>query len=170
MVEGGNDDQLTHQPLIIRVLRWRSKRPSWPEGSIDLLFRRRREALPTTVWMRVRLFRVAMWASFVALIGLGSAGLLSAIGPASGGITERLLLRGETILVVLPGLVLLQFIIPWLARYRVREILRAARDSGYKVCSECGYLLHGLADDGDCPECGVGYARDELRRLWEHVA
>jgi hypothetical protein len=175
MVEAGSDDRVAQRRLIERAFRWRWK-PSWPESGPSLLLRHGHEPVPTIVWRRLRFFRGAVWALTVGGLGLGLAMLLAlvmllcAIGPAWATIIERLLWTREMFLLVVPSVVLLQWVIPWLARYRVREILRGARESGYRVCPECGYLLRGLADDGHCPECGITYTCDELNRVWERLA
>lgn len=31
-----------------------------------------------------------------------------------------------------------------------------------RVCGGCGYPLTGLPDDGQCPECGSSYGRDQV--------
>ncbi len=43
---------------------------------------------------------------------------------------------------------------------------RARREQG-RVCWECGYVLTGLGDAGDCPECGTRYDVANLRRQWQ---
>jgi len=54
----------------------------------------------------------------------------------------------------------------WFARWsrRLREQALAADG---RVCWECGYALTGLADRGECPECGTAYEAEALRRRWQ---
>lgn len=42
---------------------------------------------------------------------------------------------------------------------------RIERSDGF-LCLNCHYDLHGLPDEGDCPECGEAYERTRLERLW----
>lgn len=43
---------------------------------------------------------------------------------------------------------------------------RQLKAQDFKVCINCEYLLHGLPPSGRCPECGVEYEVEELKRLW----
>jgi hypothetical protein len=53
----------------------------------------------------------------------------------------------------------------WYARGLKREHLRAFEAQGL-LCWRCGYDLRGLGASGTCPECGVGYEGDDLKRRW----
>jgi len=46
--------------------------------------------------------------------------------------------------------------------------LRELRTHEYRICQACGYLLVGLPDDGNCPECGSSYDRQETIRSWQN--
>jgi hypothetical protein len=48
-----------------------------------------------------------------------------------------------------------------------RRLERRTRIHDCRVCSECGYLLHGLPDAGRCPECGVEYEWTKLKQQWQ---
>lgn len=47
---------------------------------------------------------------------------------------------------------------PWSAwaynRIYARPCRRAMRDLGLQICLGCGYRLHGLPANANCPECG----------------
>jgi len=44
--------------------------------------------------------------------------------------------------------------------------MKRARGMDGRVCWSCGYSLHGLDDDGRCPECGHDYTLSDLRDKW----
>lgn len=48
-----------------------------------------------------------------------------------------------------------------------RRFVQTVREAEYRVCPTCGYPLKGLADAGNCPECGEVYELDALRQQWE---
>jgi len=56
-----------------------------------------------------------------------------------------------------------------LAQQKMKRLCDRARECGYAVCPECGYLLVGLPDSGTCPECGVDYSPAELRLQWQRA-
>jgi len=66
------------------------------------------------------------------------------------------------VFVVLAALIGAMF--AWLLR-TARFAKRIAKTDGF-LCPNCHYDLHGLADRGDCPECGEAYVREELERRW----
>lgn len=67
-------------------------------------------------------------------------------------------------------LVLLAVVIPtfgtvWFLEARLNRRVKAA--DGH-ICPGCGYDLHTLpGESGICPECGRGFEKAELRRLWK---
>lgn len=50
-----------------------------------------------------------------------------------------------------------------IARGRFAKHLQS---NDYRVCFECGYLLTGLSDSCDCPECGAFSSLLETRKRW----
>src|SRR5262245_2454090 len=50
-------------------------------------------------------------------------------------------------------------------RVRIHFAKHLAENSGL-VCPDCGYLLHGLPDNHQCPECGRAYTMIGLRMEW----
>ena len=53
----------------------------------------------------------------------------------------------------------------WLRESRLTKRIKAA--DGH-ICPNCGYDLHPLpGGSGACPECGKGFEKAELRRLWK---
>lgn len=73
-----------------------------------------------------------------------------------------------------PGLNLAASLVPilgslattiWFARWNTRLRRQAVAADG-RLCWECGYVLKGLPDRGECPECGTDYDAEDLRRRW----
>ena len=62
------------------------------------------------------------------------------------------------LVLLLPGAAITSYL-----KSRARKMILAGQIS---VCASCGYGLDGLPDSGTCPECGVEYTPDSLRRLW----
>ena len=56
------------------------------------------------------------------------------------------------------------------AQYRLYrrdvEKMRWLEARDFEVCIECGYELSGLPGEGNCPECGSPYTREQLKQLW----
>ena len=50
------------------------------------------------------------------------------------------------------------------------QLKRKVRNNDRLVCVQCGYALVDLDEEGVCPECGVEYRADEVRRAWEGYA
>jgi ssDNA-binding Zn-finger/Zn-ribbon topoisomerase 1 len=51
----------------------------------------------------------------------------------------------------------------FLARRARRIILK----HDFRICPRCRYFLHGLPDEGSCPECGNRFGREQLVSLWK---
>jgi hypothetical protein len=49
---------------------------------------------------------------------------------------------------------------------RLDEFIDDLKAKQFKVCTECGYDLSAIADEGRCPECGRRYTREALEAAW----
>jgi predicted RNA-binding Zn-ribbon protein involved in translation (DUF1610 family) len=49
---------------------------------------------------------------------------------------------------------------------RLRKRLHAA---DWRLCTQCGQSLEGLAASGTCPECGRAYTVEQLRADWSRL-
>lgn len=54
----------------------------------------------------------------------------------------------------------------WFA-WRSRQTRASARSSDYSLCPWCRYVLEGLEDRGNCPECGTQYELELCRVLYK---
>lgn len=72
-----------------------------------------------------------------------------------------------TVLMTAPYVVLLAGAFLYTRTDTIRERRRyRARQHDFNACPMCGYLLHGLQDEGHCPECGHPYHREYLLDYW----
>lgn len=143
-------------------------RASWPKGPLDLLRYRAPTSCPDIVWTRLRLLRILVVfvhtiLAICVLVLFGTAlGLLNRI-PILGG-------RGSSyigwtfLLIFLAGFG--ESLLVIFARRRVTGILREARNSQYRLCTECGYDLRGERPINCCPECGAVFNPDMVRTIW----
>ncbi len=53
----------------------------------------------------------------------------------------------------------------WWTRSYIR-FYRKVIKYDYKICLYCGYILVGLPDISNCPECGRTYHVEYLRKVW----
>lgn len=61
--------------------------------------------------------------------------------------------------------------VQWITRRRAtRKLYSDVESAGFRRCIFCRHDLSGLADAGDCPECGVGYSLPTLERTWKVIA
>lgn len=58
----------------------------------------------------------------------------------------------------------------WVPYYRItkRRFYERVYKADYRVCWECGYLLHGIPDRHACPECGRIYTEQLDTAAWKH--
>lgn len=57
--------------------------------------------------------------------------------------------------------------LPHYAGIRVRrQFAMYLADNAGLVCPDCGYLLHGLPHEHQCPECGRAYSIASVRTYW----
>ena len=48
-----------------------------------------------------------------------------------------------------------------------RKVQQRAKKHQYLLCRHCAYPVdHNQADEGQCPECGEAYYRDDVRLYW----
>lgn len=50
-----------------------------------------------------------------------------------------------------------------------RKVRRALQESDGRTCLQCGYNLFDSPVVGHCPECGVEYEIEDVRRAWRVV-
>jgi Zn finger protein HypA/HybF involved in hydrogenase expression len=61
--------------------------------------------------------------------------------------------------------------VQWITlRRATRKLYRDVESAGFRRCVFCRHDLSGLADAGDCPECGAEYALPTLERTWKVIA
>lgn len=48
-----------------------------------------------------------------------------------------------------------------------RAIRKKMFATNLEMCLACAYPLTGLAQSGECPECGMPFARTEVRDAWK---
>jgi len=51
----------------------------------------------------------------------------------------------------------------------IKSTYERAVQEGYRICAYCLYSLHGLPDEGTCPECGVSYSLEKQPALWDEI-
>lgn len=90
-----------------------------------------------------------------AIMSLLPGGMLR---PDTSASLER---RGIALLAVMIGVV--GFFIVF---RRVRAVRRRVRGNRFMPCLECGYVLTGLGERSRCPECGVAFQIEDVRRAW----
>jgi len=52
---------------------------------------------------------------------------------------------------------------PWYVKRRLKRFVHHNR---FQVCPYCAYVLAGLPEQHNCPECGHSYDLEEIRQLW----
>lgn len=135
-------------------------RTRWPRFPLQLVGRRP-DGLPPHLWDEVRVWRRASltvdllliaWLLWLAILLFGSnARVASTIGLA---LLSMFMLTPVTWAMVL------------FARSRAKRVLSEVHRRGFRVCTNCGYNLHGLGDRGVCPECGEQWILSGLRGEW----
>ncbi|MFO0859715.1 MAG: hypothetical protein U0570_04100 [Phycisphaerales bacterium] len=59
----------------------------------------------------------------------------------------------------------------WIMRAGLRRAVRRARDRVREaeglICTDCGFVLRGLAEKHRCPECGIEFRAEEVRAFFE---
>lgn len=80
--------------------------------------------------------------------------------------------RGNAIILIIVCLVMVvNFVLIFATAVKLSRLsysIRAAlRKNGYRRCPQCKYNLELLANEGVCPECGLGYNPHMLKAEWE---
>ena len=101
--------------------------------------------------------RIALYAvpALLALYALYAVVWFGPAGPSDWGLLLQML-----------GVALVAAVF-YLRNRVLRRFVQTVREAEYRVCPTCGYPLKGLADAGNCPECGEAYELDALREQWE---
>lgn len=130
---------------------------------LGLLLARR---LPhTTPRILRRKLRLCYWLAAVVVMPPGllylATGLYDAFGDAvSPGVLR---LNARFVAYVCPALLVLVGIgSVWFIKRFARTVDRHTGE----MCVQCGYILHGLPDRSNCPECGTPYSIRQLRATW----
>lgn len=56
----------------------------------------------------------------------------------------------------------------YLAKRSQRRFFQNLRLHDYLNCLNCGYCIKGLPSKYECPECGLEYEQERVRRTWMH--
>ncbi len=70
---------------------------------------------------------------------------------------------------VVPSGLLIMGLDRWVERGAHQTLRARVQDNDFRVCPRCEYLLHGLGEHGECPECGRRFSLPALRRYWNDV-
>ncbi|MBL8887761.1 MAG: hypothetical protein JNK16_13970 [Phycisphaerales bacterium] len=106
----------------------------------------------------------SMWRSTGMLLLLSLGTILAIIFAASLAARDHLwMFIGYMIALSLGMLVGQIFILRWNLRRAVRKARENVRLAEGLICTDCGFVLRGLAEQDRCPECGIEFRADELR-------
>jgi hypothetical protein len=123
---------------------------------------RKPQGVPRAFWMRLRALRIIVALLFGVMWAEGALCLLVALGWSRRfGWREPVLLVGASVAIgaTLVSLEALHWIIK-------RRFVRWLREQDYRMCLHCGYVLTGLPDEHQCPECGAAYKLEETVGEW----
>ena len=143
--------------------------PTGHSWARHLLARHVPPGVPLAYWRRITISRVlsrfVLILACVVVIGLPlAAGACYAMGHS--GIRNAIFAGpwiGDWALPVALVVILAVWVPPWYAKRRLNRFVRRNR---FRVCPYCAYVLAGLPDKHNCPECGNLYDLEEVRQLW----
>lgn len=105
---------------------------------------------------RFTILKIGLWPAIPLLLGA-----VFAVPASKAGWGVAAALMGA---VVFAGAINFVFFIRW-----GKGIRRELRENDGRFCLKCGYNLAQSPMMGHCPECGVAYAIDAVRRGWRAV-
>jgi len=70
---------------------------------------------------------------------------------------------------LMPTALLLFLVLAVVPRVGTKKFFARLRAHEYEICTNCGYSLHGLPEDHDCPECGTAYRVEQIRETWHDI-
>ncbi|QQS10342.1 MAG: hypothetical protein IPK69_06900 [Phycisphaerales bacterium] len=108
--------------------------------------------------------RRLLWWWLVPVLAI--VGLVVAWAIFPGWMSKAMMTLGAWMPLVLFGP---QFVIMGILFRRQRQIRRAYRESGGRLCGNCLQNLSGLDDVGVCPECGRAYDIERDRTMWKNA-
>ena len=50
---------------------------------------------------------------------------------------------------------------------RIRKLCRRLKEADFRICTGCGFDLRTLPDEYHCPECGLAYEYEIIRKQWK---
>ncbi len=97
-----------------------------------------------------------MWSYPLTIVALGHSLLSNRVDV----IPETVKLLTPLLIIILAVLLVTRFM--WLERRHKKVAIKA----NYTLCLHCEYDLTGLKQKQKCPECGMQYDLDEVRKCW----
>lgn len=99
--------------------------------------------------------------------GIGLALALFIILSLTGMLIPTAVSNAAGVLVYVPVLAL---VICWLIPRDIKaKTAKKLEQHDFFLCVWCRYPLTGLPDEGECPECGAGYERENCRTLYQQA-
>jgi hypothetical protein len=121
------------------------------------------EGVPNAYWKGIARMRTAiaffLFTTWTVWVSLGVATVISPTWVISAPDGALLLLVAGSVAVVC--------VCRGACRRSSDRFCAAVSRSSCQLCLNCGYSLRGLPKSHICPECGVGYDIESVRRKWE---